>query len=261
MRLKTVILQLLILTATLLLGAPARAQAQAAPPAPIVIAVEDDWPPFAQAEREREGGERVASGLSVELVRAAFATQGVQVQFLPVPFARCMLLARSSQVVGCFNATQTVENRSHYLWHEPPMFVEELGIFGLGPAPSRELGEADLRGRRVGLTNAYTYPTSLMQDPKIERHTATSDAALLRMLAARRVDYVLMNSTPAALRLRAEPSLREAGIVRVGRISLDGFWIAFSQLHPRGAEMAARFGAGLQQLRRSGRYPAELQAP
>jgi polar amino acid transport system substrate-binding protein len=227
--------------------------------APLVIAVEDDWPPFATAERE--GGERVAKGLAVELVRAAFETQGIEVQFQPVPFARCMLLARSSRVLGCFNATQTLENRGQYLWHEPPMFVEELAIYGRQAGLGRDLAAADLRGRRVGVTNGYTYPTSVMQDPAIERHTATSDAALLRMLAADRVDYILINHTPAQLRLQADATLRAAGIRRVGRISLDGFWLAFSIAHPQGAEMAARFGDGLQRLRRNGQYPAGLQAP
>lgn len=223
----------------------------------VLIAVEDDWPPF--AHMDRPGGE--PQGLAVELVRAAFATQGLRVRLLPVPFARCMRMARGSEVAGCFNATQTTENRSQYLWHEPPMFVEELAIFGRGPAPARDLSQADLRGKRVGITNGYTYPTAFMRDPAIVRDTATSDAALLRMLAQGRVDYVLMNRTPALLRLQAEPALQAAGIARVGRISLDGFWIAFSAAHPRGQEFAQRFGQGLQQLRRSGRYPAALQAP
>lgn len=223
----------------------------------VLIAVEDDWPPFAHVERP--GGE--ALGLAVDLVRAAFAAQGLRVRLLPVPFARCMRMARGSEVAGCFNATQTTDNRNLYLWHEPPMFVEELAIFGRHPAPARDLAQADLRGKRVGITNGYTYPTEFMRDPAIQRSTATSDAALLRMLALDRVDYVLMNHTPALQRLQADPALQAAGITRVGRISLDGFWIAFSLAHPRGPEFSQRFGQGLQQLRRSGRYPAALQAP
>lgn len=227
--------------------------------APLLIAVEDDWPPFAVAEGRGEA--RMARGLAVDLVRAAFASQGVEVSFVPVPFARCMAMARTPQVLGCFIATQTVENRPQYLWHEPPLFMEELAIYGLGPAPTRSLGATDLRGKQVGLTNGYTYPTAVMRDPEIRRQTAVSDGALLRMLVAKRVDYVLMNATPAQQRIQEDATLSAAGIVRVGRVSLDGFWLAFSLAHPQSQDMATRLGAGLVQLRRSGRYPARLQAP
>lgn len=240
------------LAAALLSGAAA-----AAPP--LLVAVEDDWAPFAAGEGRGEA--RAARGLAVDLVRSAFASQGVEVSFVAVPFARCMAMARTPQVLGCFNATQTEENRPLYLWHEPPLFTEELAIFALGPAPAHSLGAADLRGRSVGLTNGYTYPTAVMRDPQIRRHIALSDGALLRMLTARRVDYVLMNATPAQLRIQEDPALASAGIVRVGRVSLDGFWLAFSLTHPQAQEMATRLGAGLVQLRRSGRYPARLQAP
>ncbi|MBL8444956.1 MAG: hypothetical protein JNK52_12985, partial [Zoogloeaceae bacterium] len=46
---------------------------------------------------------------------------------------------------------------------------------------------------------------------------------------------------------------------KVGTVSLDGFWIAFSKVHPDGERYSQTFETGLQALRASGRY-AELEA-
>jgi polar amino acid transport system substrate-binding protein len=236
-----------------LLFTAGRASAQATP---VLLAAEDDWPPYTAAETPGLATQRPPVGFSVDLIRAAFARQGLAVEFVVVPFARCLLLAKTAQVAGCFNTTQTDDNRAEYHWHQPPMFEEELSIFGRA-ADARngaaELRLADLRGQRVGFTNGYTYPSEFMHDARIQRFSANSDAALLRMLAGGRVDYALIN------RIDAVPELR-GKLLRRGRISLDGFWIAFSKQHPQGQALAEGFGRSLEQMRRDGSYQRMLDA-
>jgi polar amino acid transport system substrate-binding protein len=224
----------------------------AAPAAEALIAVEDDWPPYAWL-----GSDGQPRGFAVRLVAAAFASQGVQVRLQAMPFARCMRDAKVGLAAGCFNATITTENRPHYLWHETPMFEEELAIFGPADFSGGELGLADLRGRSVGYTNGYTYPTDFMQDPLIRRHGATSDKLLLRMLLSRRVDFILLNTMPGLLRIQGDPAL-QGKVRRLGKISQDGFWIAFSKIHPEGQPLAEQFGRGLAELRRNGSYQKML---
>jgi len=225
---------------------------------PIVLAGEDDWAPYSAAE-PGQPPDQPPKGFSAELIRAALATQGITPQFITVPFARCMLLARSREVAGCFNATITDDNRDGYLWHEPPMFEEELSIFGPTGETGQELRIADLRGKRVAITNGYTYPSEFMRDARIQKFTATSDANLLRMLVNGRVDYILLNRTPGWMRINASPEFR-GKVVRRGIVSMDAFWIAFSREHPQGRALAAAFGQGLAQLRKDGRYAQMLEA-
>ncbi|QPF72826.1 transporter substrate-binding domain-containing protein [Roseateles sp. DAIF2] len=231
----------------LLLGLCLLLAAGAARAQPL-IAVEDDWPPYAW-----QGPDGEPKGFAVRLVRAAFAAQGVAVRLQAMPFARCMRDAKEGRAAGCFNATITAENRPQYHWHEPPMFEEELAIFGPADFSGGELGLADLRGRSVGYTNGYTYPTEFMRDPLIRRHGATSDKLLLRMLVNQRVDFILLNTMPGLLRLQGEPAL-QGKVRRLGKISQDGFWVAFSKAHPEGRQLAEQFGRGLAELRRNGGY-------
>ncbi len=234
-------------------SASPRAQVQAPDKNILVLAGEDDWSPYSSAEKPGADSESSPVGFSVDLVRAVLATQGIQVKFINVPFARCMLYAKSGQVAGCFNATITDDNRADYIWHQPAMFEEELSIFARSGTQSPELRLSDLRGKRVGYTNGYTYPSEFMHDSRIQKSVAVSDAALIRMLVAKRVDYILLNRTPGWLRIDNTPEFK-GQIKRVGVLSMDGFWVAFSKQHPQGERLAKAFSAGLAQMRRDGSY-------
>ncbi|OEC60126.1 MULTISPECIES: substrate-binding periplasmic protein [Pseudomonadaceae] len=219
----------------------------------VLVAAEDDWAPYSSLRADGSGPE----GFTPELVREVFATQGVEVQFLTVPFSRCLLLAQGNQVAACFNVTITDTNRDQYLWHPTPLFKEGLAIFGRADEPRQDLKVADLVGYSVGITNGYTYPTAFMENPAIERFTANSDAQLLRMLAAGRVDYILLNTMPGLMRIQQSSEFR-GQVKQVGLIEEDGVRLAFSKAHPDGARLAALFEKGLQVLRANGRYQKML---
>lgn len=223
----------------------------------ITIGAEDDWPPYSH----RVAGHDEPQGLTPRLVRQAFASQGISVRFRILPFARCMLEAEKGAVVACFNASRTAANEALYHWHPTPMFEEELAIFARRSpdtsAPMRQLVQEDLRGSSVGITVGYTYPTDFMTDPRIQRKQATSDGNLLHMLAAGRVDYIVVNSLPAWYRLQIDPALR-GQVQRVGRISVDGFWLGFTRARPEGERLAHAFEQGLRAMRRSGEHQRML---
>ncbi|MGY3862033.1 substrate-binding periplasmic protein [Aeromonas lacus] len=221
--------------------------------APLLIGAEDDWAPYSVLNRETGQPQ----GLAPELVRAVLAAEGIEVAFRTLPFARCMHDAKSDQLAGCFDATITDENRDQYFWHETPMFSEDLAIFALASEPRRDLDLASLKGKRVGITLGYTYPTNFMADPQIARFQAKSDAQILDMLARGRVDYILMNGMPGYLKIREKALTGQ--VVKVGKLSTDGFWVAFSRQHPLGEEMAKRFEKGLQKIKMNGTYDALMQ--
>lgn len=239
-----------VLWSGLLFGADVRINA------PVVIAGEDDWAPYSYAHQHQPGTEQAPQGFSAQLIRAAFATQQIDVEFLTLPFARCMRLAQTDKVAGCFNATMTNENRNLYIWHKPPLFREELSIFGL-PGSTKPLTQEDLRGKSVAITNAYTYPSAFMQDARIRKFPAVSDDNLIQMLLSKRVDYILMNRTPGSMRIQATANARGKVVWR-GTLSADDFWIAFSRQHPQGQQLANAFSKGLAQLHETGAYQRML---
>ena len=222
----------LVLLATSSLGA-----------APLIIGAEDDWAPY--CERGKEDGQ--PRGLAPELVKAVFAAEGIEIVFRTLPFARCMHDAKSGKLAGCFNATITEENRYQYHWHDTPMFEEDLAS-----EPQRDLKLTSLEGKRVGITLGYTYPTDFMENPRIIRFQAKSDAQILEMLVRGRVDYILMNGMPGYLKIQQKQLTGK--VVKVGKLSTDGFWLAFSRNAPQGETLAKRFEQGLQKIKNNGIY-------
>ncbi|MBB6340587.1 polar amino acid transport system substrate-binding protein [Pseudomonas fluvialis] len=218
----------------------------------ILIAAEDDWPPYSA----RQADSPEPAGFTPALVREIFARRDIAVEFITVPFSRCLHYAQTGYAVACFNVTITDANRDQYYWHPTPMFHEGLAIFARRGRFQPELSGKDLQGHRVGITNAYTYPSDFMQNPKIERAVARSDANLLNMLIKGRVDFIIMNSLPGQLRILEEKLGPQ--IERVGMISLDGFWLSFSRNHPDGERLSKIFEEELVRLMASGRV-AELE--
>jgi len=216
--------------------------------APLVIGAEDDWAPY--CVRDKESGQ--PKGLAPDMVTAIFAEEGIEIAFRSLPFARCMHDAKNGKLAGCFNATITEENRYHYYWHDTPMFEEDLAIFALASEQGRDLKLTSLEGKTVGITLGYTYPTDFMENPRITRFQAKSDTQILEMLVRGRVDYILMNGMPGYLKIQQKKL--EGKVIKVGKLSTDGFWLAFSRNHPQGEVLAKRFEEGLQKIKNKGIY-------
>jgi len=221
-----------------------------------LIAVEDDWPPFAWVPQP---GAPV-QGFAVAVVRRVFQDAGVAVELRAVPFGRCMHEARTGAGGVCFTAVQPAENKSRTLGKGMRRFYEPRAIFARDTGgPGRPVGRGDLAGHSVGFHQAYHYADWFTQDQAIRRVPAGSDLALLQMLQRGRVDYVMFGASAGAWRLRTEATLRGARIRKVGEEpSGDGFWMAFSRQHPESPRLLQVFDRALRELQASPAY-RELQ--
>ncbi len=221
----------------------------------VTVAAEDDWAPYSSMRADRTGPE----GLAPALVKAAFKTQDVDVRFEVLPFSRCLLYTQKGTVIGCFDVSRTAANKDLFYWHPTPLFQEELGIFARSDLKAGELTQKDLEGQTVGITLGYTYPTDFMQNPRITRLSAASDGNLVKMLVAKRVNYILLNTLPGYHRIKQDPAL-QGQIKRVGAIDVDVFWVSFSRAHPDGKRMSEVFEKGLQAIKASGEYDRMVKA-
>jgi polar amino acid transport system substrate-binding protein len=215
----------------------------------ITVAAEDDWAPYSSMKADGSGPE----GFSPDLVRAVFKLKGVEVKFVTVPFARCLHLVKTGKVVACFDTTITDENKNEFYFHTTPIFEDGLAIFALSDFAGNKLTSRELEGSTVGITTGYTYPTDVMQNQKIKKFEANSDDQLLKMLLAKRVQFVLLNTLPGALRIKNTPAF-VGKVKQVGAVSKDGFWLNFSKAHPDGKRMSELFETALLEFKASGQY-------
>ncbi|MEN9455753.1 MAG: hypothetical protein RL210_1272 [Pseudomonadota bacterium] len=237
MKNKAFLLALLAMTSTL-----AMAQQK------IVLAAEDDWYPFSGLHDGNYGG------FSPELIRAAYATQGVEVEFKVVPFTRCMAMARTQTTLGCFDSVRGKDIENTYLWHQRPMFRSRLYLYARKESRFEYHSIKDLQnGPRVGVTVGYEYGDDFDRSKNIRRDVANTNLQGLQKLLRGRVDLVPVYDKVYRQLANANPEFDEHFKV-VGTLFEADLYVAFSRQHPDSARYAALLDKGLLQLINSGEY-------
>lgn len=240
--------QVLLLVAGLLFGWSTVAAETGTGTDPLVLLAEDDWYPYAAAV---DGEPR---GISVDLVRAAYAAVGVEVEFRIASYARCMELVNQGKYVGCFNTPVGESALENQLLPEEALDRNPAWVYKRADNEADIDELADLHGEPIGIVNGYRYADHFMNDPRLVREPAGSDLQNLKKLAAGRLEYVVLYERVAEwlvgqygerMDLDVEP------VVQVGELAL---YVSFSRQHPRAQEAMAKFDEGLRRLKQSGEY-------
>jgi polar amino acid transport system substrate-binding protein len=220
----------------------------------IRIGAEDDWSPYSSSVKGKP------QGFAVDLVRAAWAAAGVDVELVPLPYTRCMKEVDRGDLAGCFDTLRDPVLESKYRWHQQPLFQARIGIYGrvaAGPPPV-DVGLENLRGKRIGTTHGYDYGAAFDGDKTMLRDEAPSDLSSLRKLVAGRVDYALVFDRVANDIAKAHPQLGKEYALH-GVLVEPFLYISFSPKYPDIDRIVALFDQGLAKLRKSGGY-ARIEA-
>lgn len=234
-----------LLAATVLVGVPARA----APVETVTIGAEDDWFPYSGLVDGK------VQGITLDVVRAAFEAAGIRVRFEVLPYARCMALTKSGQLLACFDTLRHPGIENDYLWHEPAMFKVRYQIYARAESTERNLRPADLEGRRVAVTHAYEYGAEFDTDARILRVFSPRDESNFGMVLRGRADYTVALDINTRMLMKRRPDL--AGRFKVvGAVAESGVYTVFSRSYPDSRRLMARFEQGLEAIIRSGRVQA-----
>lgn len=218
----------------------------------LTLVSEDDWYPYA-AERHGE-----ARGLSVDLVRAAYAAVGVDVQFKVMAYARCMELLDIGEEIGCFNTPDDAAIRLSQRLPKMPLDVDPAYVYTRADHPHDKLTLKQLGGEAVGIVNGYRYGDTFMNDPQILREYSPSDLQNLKKLAAGRLDYIVLYERVARYLIGAYGEELALAIKPVAPIGEIAIYVSFSPIHPDAERAMRQFEQGMQSLRASGQYAAIL---
>lgn len=197
-----------------------------------------------------DAGHPLGDGLDADIAREALRLGGnYTLEVQRVPWRRALSMLEFGQADFAAGARNTPErqrflgfsqgygrNVHHALytrqdWHRKPV---------------REL--ADLRGLTVGLVNGYAYPAELRAALTGRIETALNMPTLLRMLAAQRIDLVVLSGLPGQWlvqemnlggTLLRQPYVHDSG---------QPTQMAFSLQRPGHAEALAAMNRGLAQL-------------
>ncbi|WII70536.1 transporter substrate-binding domain-containing protein [Bdellovibrio sp. 22V] len=215
----------------------------------IKILSEDDFPPYSYMEKG------TLKGLSVDIIRAAFKEQNIDVTFEGVPYSRCLTKTQNASELACFNSTYDEKMTNVLIFPKSPLVVISAVAIThrdntLGPKV-RQI--SDLHGQKVVLTTGYSYGP-FDYDTKIDKHFANSDANVLKIVANKRATYGVINILAYYYHAKqTDPKTRDALKIS-GPIGSGGLYVMFSKKHRQGAKYAQEFDEGMKKMLTSGKY-------
>lgn len=212
----------------------------------VRIVAEDDWYPYSA---KFDDGPR---GIAVDLVRAAFAAEGVEVAYDVMNYDRGMQAVKDGEAIGCFDAPRTAEVENIYLWHEERLFAADMYFYVTADFQGTVRGVEDVAGKTVGLTQGYGYGTRVDMDTRMIKQYSKTDAILIQKLLAKRLDLIILYDKVADYLL---PKQGASGkIKRVGPSDSIDIYVAFSRQHPEGQKYRDVFSEGFRKIKADGTY-------
>ncbi len=212
----------------------------------VRIIAEDDWYPYSA---KFDTGSR---GIAVDIVRAAFKAEGVDVVFDVMNYDRGMEMVKDGNAVGCFDAPRTGEIENIYLWHDKALFSAAGFFYASSDFKGRINSMQDFDGKTVGLTQGYGYGNEIDMNTAMVKKYSHNDATLIRKLSAKRLDFIVLFDKIAEHLMPWENGVPR--MVPVFKASSIDIYLAFSKSHPEGSKYRDIFSRGFVKIEADGTY-------
>ena len=211
-----------------------------------------ELPPYASAARPDKG-------ISLDIVRRAFAKVGIQVEYVFLPWTR----AHVEALDGKWDATaawgRNPERDKGFLISDNVLTEQWLVLYRSDRSFAWSSLQ-DLKGLRIGTVADYTYTPDfwrMVKDGTLQADVAPDDVSNLHKLLAGRVDVVPLDRNVACDLLGAKFTGEQARRVRAfPKLFVPDFTthVMMSAKHSLSAQRMEAFNRGLKALRQSGEY-------
>lgn len=220
----------------------------------ITLLAEDSFPPYSYVENKQ------AVGLSIDIIRAAFASQNIKVQFESVPFSRCLAKIQSGLELGCFNTTYDPTALDTLIFPKYPLaIVKAIALTHVDNKNVKISKISDLQDSEVVITLGYSYGPEFDYDKRIKKNTASSDVNVIKVVANKRSRYGVLNFLTYRYLRHYIPDSIANNVRDAGPIGTGGLYVMFSKRNPQGEKYAHLYDQGMQNIINSGKYDQILK--
>lgn len=215
-----------------------------------ITAASNEWPPFVN-NKDTEN-----KGLSIEIIIAAYATQGYTVEMDIVPWARAMAHLKKGKIDIIPNTWMT-EERKGFLKFSEPYAVNEIVFIKTEDDPFEFEGLESLTGKKIGTARGYGYGDLFMNATNFKREESKDLETNLKKLThpKKRVDLTLADKIVAQyLVTTTAPGLADKIAYTESALSSNPLYITSGLANPRYKEIIAAFNKGLAEIKANGTY-------
>ncbi len=212
-----------------------------------IVAAGDPWPPFVDPSHPKEG-------LSLELVRAAFKTQGYTLKMEYVPWARAEKGVKEGKYDILAN-TWVTEKRKGYLMYSESYAVNRIKFIKNIDDPFEYKGIESLKGKKIGIVRSYGYGSDFMNAAGFKREEAGNMMTNIKKLIKKRVDLTLEDEIVARVTMAKEnPEYVNKVRFTKNALSSNALHVTCGLVNPRHKEIIESFNKGLAEIKKNGDY-------
>ncbi|MGH1373487.1 MAG: substrate-binding periplasmic protein [Cellvibrionaceae bacterium] len=213
---------------------------------PLVLGVEDSWPPYS---------DKRGNGISKEIIVAALGAVGQPVSFVVLPYARVLRDVESGFIDGGFNVTRQASTSERFIFGEVAILKARGSFFYPPDSPLEISNHADIKdSARIGLILGYEYGNAYEQHRhRFREFKVGQQSQIVRMLMARRLDLAIMFDEVAKQTLM-DMGLASDSITQGAENHLSEIYVVFSRRNPLSGQYAEKLDQGLNIIKASGQY-------
>ncbi len=216
-----------------------------------ITAVADPWPPFVDPSHPKEG-------ISLEIVRSAFKTQGYEVKMEYVPWARAIKGVKDGKYDILPN-TWVTEERKGFLMYSDPYAANNIKFVKRKDDPFEFNGLQSLTGKKIGTVRGYGYGTEFLSSTNFTRDDSNNIMQNVMKLIKKRVDLTLDDEIVARMTIAKDnPEYLEQVSFTENSLSSNDLHITSGFKNPRHKEIINSFNKGLKVIKGNGVYKAIL---
>jgi polar amino acid transport system substrate-binding protein len=209
------------------------------------------WPPYLDKERPDDG-------FLAQIIREAFASEDIRVEFSFFPWSRALALVKSREYQASAVWSCTTERKREFLY-SAPILPYQYVFYHRQEMPFDWDALSELRGMTIGLTQDYSYGETLsgaIDSGLISADVTTSDIANFRKLLLGRIDLFPMDPVvgEAMIANHLGPEARAQLDFHPRPLRSALYHLPFSRDDPEAGRLKRAFNRGLANLRESGRY-------
>lgn len=171
-----------------------------------VTLIADEWPPYQMYQKNKKN--ILTRGFCLDVITAVFKTMNVAIE-QPVkiyPWLRAIKMTRNGEVTGQICVARNQERTEYAYFPSEPLFTSPWVYFiRRGEEPKFNFDSFhDLKKKTVGIVRSFVYTTEFWRflENSGNYEETTSNKLLLKMLANRRIDYMITDKQNGLYQVR-----------------------------------------------------------
>jgi polar amino acid transport system substrate-binding protein len=214
-----------------------------------LVAAADPYPPYVDPQAPGEG-------LSMEVVRAAFKTQGYTIKLEIMPWIRAEIGVSEGRYDVLVDVWRTEARAKEFLF-AAPYAVSKIKFIKRKDNPFEFTGLDSLNGLRIGVIRGYGYSDAFNKATHFSREEVPSMEHNINKLLLKRIDLTLEDEIRARSLLRTmDPTLAEQLDFTSNALQSNPLYVAAGLKNPRHKEIVDAFNKGLQIIKADGTFLA-----